>query len=33
MDAGEGLACLDSGSLAMGFFLLYKKRSIKEHQQ
>jgi hypothetical protein len=32
-DAGEGLALLDSGSLAVGFFLLYKKRLIKKHQQ
>jgi hypothetical protein len=32
-DAGEGLTRLDSGSLVAGFFLLYKKRSIKEHQQ
>jgi hypothetical protein len=33
MGAGEGLARLDSGSLTVGFFLLYKKGLVKEQQQ
>jgi hypothetical protein len=33
MGAGEGLARLDSGSLIVGFFLLYKKGLVKEQQQ
>jgi hypothetical protein len=33
MDAGEGFARLDGGSLTVGFFLLYKKGLVKEHQQ
>jgi hypothetical protein len=28
MAAGEGLACLDGGSLTAGFFLLSKKKGI-----
>jgi hypothetical protein len=31
-EAGEGLACLDGGSLTAGFFLLYKKGFVKKQQ-
>jgi hypothetical protein len=33
MEAGEGLARLDGGSLTARFFLLNKKRLVKEQQQ
>jgi hypothetical protein len=33
MEAGEGLARLDGGSLIAGFFLLNKKGLVKEQQQ
>jgi hypothetical protein len=33
MAAGEGLARLDGGSLAAGFFLLSKKGLVKKQQQ
>jgi hypothetical protein len=33
MEAGEGLSRLDGGSLTVGFFLLNKKRLVKEQQQ